>query len=282
MGTVPGVQSLLVAIGITTILVLAGISIFVAVGPWPADLAGRSPGGGGAGVLAITSGDGQAGGPIAASARALTTADADAIIRTVPGVTLISRVVFGSAVVSAGSLASPIGIQAVDASYVLNPAVQLVRGAFFTADDSIAANRVVVLGARPASSLFAGAQSPIGQTIRIGDLPFTVVGVLASGTTEAAESSVLIPFQTGQVRLFGATAALGEVLFQVRDASQTDLIVQQVQQLLRMRHQTRAGQADGFTISAPSTSASGPASQFVARLQYLSSQFACQAKTLCR
>ena len=61
-------------------------------------------------------------------------------------------------------------------------------------------------------------------------------------------------------------------------------VKQQVQQLLRMRHQTRSGQADGFTISTPSasaTSANGPAVQFVERLQYLSRQFACQAKTLC-
>jgi len=201
-------------------------------------------------------------------------------------VTLISRVVFGTAAVSSGNPGPPIGIQAVDPSYALDPAIQVARGAFFTAEDARAANRVAVLGARAANSLFAGAQSPVGQTIRIGDQPFIVVGVLGSqagGAAETSDGSVLIPFQTAQIRLFGATG-LGEVLLQVRDPSQTDLIVQQVQLLLRMRHQTRSGQADGFTISTPSasaTSANGPAVQFVERLQYLSRQFACQAKTLC-
>jgi putative ABC transport system permease protein len=276
VGAVPGVQSMLVAIGITTMLVLAGISLLVAVGPWPGDLAAGAPRDS---VLAIMPGE--------ATGRALTTADADAIVHTVPGVTLISRVVFGTAAVSSGSAGPRIDIQAVDPAYELYPAVQVARGAFFTAEDAVAANRVAVLGARAASSLFVGAQSPIGQTIRIGDLPFTVVGVLADqpgGAADTSDGSVLIPFQTGQVRLFGAAAGLGEVLLQVRDPSQTDLIVQQVQQLLRMRHQTRAGQADGFTIGtrrASAALASGPAVQFVDRLQYLSRQFACQAKTLC-
>ncbi|MDQ6673669.1 MAG: ABC transporter permease [Chloroflexota bacterium] len=286
VGAVPGVQSMLVAIGITTILVVAGIVILVVVDPWPGDLAMRGTRGGGSGVVAITSGAGQASGFASASARALTTADADAIVRTVPGVTLISRVVFGTAVVGSGGGPTSIGVQAVDPSYVLNPQVKLAGGAFFTADDAAAANRVVVLGARVASGLFAGAQSPIGQTIRIAGLPFTVVGVLGgqpSGTTDPSDGAVLIPFQTGQVRLFGATG-LGEVLLQVRDASQTDLVVQQVQHVLRTRHHTRSGQADGFTITAPSSSAaaaSGHGVQFVERLQYLSQQFACQAKTLC-
>ena len=141
--------------------------------------------------------------PGAASGRALTTADADAIVRTVPGVTLISRVVFGTAAVGVGNQGPPTDIQAVDATYALNPAVQVAHGAFFTAEDAIAANRVAVLGAQEASSLFAGAQSPIGQTIRIGALPFTVVGVL-DGQSAPSDGSVLIPFQTGQVRLFGA------------------------------------------------------------------------------
>ena len=205
---VGAVPAMLVAIGITTVVVLAGISILVAVGPWPGDPGTRALRGTGTGVLAITSDDSSP------ANRSLTTADADAIIRTVPGVTLISRVVFGTAAVSSGNPGPPIGIQAVDPSYALDPAIQVARGAFFTAEDARAANRVAVLGARAANSLFAGAQSPVGQTIRIGDQPFIVVGVLGSqagGAAETSDGSVLIPFQTAQIRLFGATG-LGEVL----------------------------------------------------------------------
>src|SRR5256885_9080306 len=107
------------AFGINTFLVLGAISVFVFVGPWPS--AGPT------GILAITPADG----------RSLTAADADAIVKSVPGVTLISRIIFGSAAVNSGPGEVRYGIQAVDASYALLPGAGLVRGAFFTAEDAI-------------------------------------------------------------------------------------------------------------------------------------------------
>lgn len=252
---------------VTIVLALACVALLVEYGPWAAD-----PAIGGMRILAITPGD----------QRGLTPADADAVGNAVSGVTLLSRVVSRTAVVSAGTVAPRLGIQAVDPSYAALPEASLAQGAFFTAEDSLAANRVAVLGSRAASSLFANADSPLGQTIHIGDVPFTVIGVLSSQTSVTADA-VLVPFQTGRVRLFGVTD-LGEVLLQVRDPSQTDTIQQAVQQMLRSRHQVRAGQPDGFTIGTPPASApptSGPAARFLNRFVSLSRQTACEAKALC-
>jgi putative ABC transport system permease protein len=113
----------------------------------------------------------------------------------------------------------------------------------------------------------------VGQSIRIGSVPFAVVGVLASST-----DAILIPFQTGQVRLFGTTA-LGEVDVQARDVSQTDAVAEAVQLLLRTRHQVRAGQPDDFTIRQPP--ASGTPMPITDRFRYLSQEYACAAKGLC-
>ena len=68
------------------------------------------------------------------------------------------------------------------------------------------ANNVAVIGQTVATNLFPDGQSPIGQLIRIRNVPFTVVGVLASkGSTGFGDQddTIMIPFQTGQVRLFG-------------------------------------------------------------------------------
>jgi putative ABC transport system permease protein len=243
------------AFGINTFLVLGAISLFVFVGPW------RSAGA--TGILAITPVDG----------RSLTTADADAVVKSVPGVTLVSRIMFGSAPIASGGGEPRFEIQAVDASYALLPGASLARGTFFTAEDALAANRVAVLGNQVASSLFPAQQTAVGQSIRIGNVAFTVVGVLAAST-----DAILIPFQTGQVRVFG-TSALGEVVMQARDPNQTDAVVQSIQSLLRTRHQVRPGQPDDVTVHQ--LTASGTPILVIDRFRYLAGQYACQAKGLC-
>jgi putative ABC transport system permease protein len=246
------------AFGINTVLVLGVLSLFIFIGPWPSEVSG-----GATGFLAITAGDG----------RSLTTADSDAIVKSVPGLTLVSRIIVGTAPVNSGT-GERFAIQAVDASYALLPGAGLAHGAFFTPDDAVAANRVAVLGGQAATTLFPGSLSPVGQTIRIGNVAFSVVGVLANPASDA----ILIPFQTGQVRVFG-TAALGEVVVQARDASQTDAIVQSIESLLRTRHQVRAAQPDDFTIHQPTFN--GTPIQPIDRFRYLAGEYACQAKGIC-
>ncbi|HEV7664202.1 MAG TPA: ABC transporter permease, partial [Chloroflexota bacterium] len=134
--------------------------------------------------------------------------------------------------------------------------------------------------------LFSGSESPLGQTVRIAAVPFTVVGVLAAqsgGSLDTSTNAVLIPFQSGQIRLFGA-APLGEIVLQTADASQTQSMVVQIQRVLRTRHQIQAGQSDGFTITLANslgTSAKGPLDNLAARVVNLSQQYACVAKALC-
>src|ERR1035437_524786 len=55
--------------------------------------------------------------------------------------------------------------------------LSVANGAEFTQQDVEGANKVTVLGQTPVDNLFSGAD-PIGQTIRIKNVPFTVVGVL--------------------------------------------------------------------------------------------------------
>src|SRR4029077_13427285 len=101
-----------------------------------------------------------------------------------------------------------------------------------------------------ASSLFPNGQSPIGQLIRIRNVPFTVVGVLqskgASGFGDQ-DDTVMIPFRTGQVRLFG-TQNINQIIVQVTDSTQIDTANSRIEALLRQRHQLQSYQADDFSI----------------------------------
>ena len=212
----------------------------------------------------------------------------DAITRQVPDITALSRAVFGTALVAAGGLDGQVPIQGVDPSFAQVTSDTVAQGTFFTSQDATSANRVAVLGQTLSNHLFQSGETAIGATIRIRNVPYTVIGVLASqqpsGTTENADDAVLIPFQTGQVRLFGATA-LDAVLVQVADANQTDAVSQEVEQLLRQRHQVQAGQPDGFTIRSvrptPAAGVGRTVTQFLGQVLDSARQYSCEAKGLC-
>jgi putative ABC transport system permease protein len=93
-----------------------------------------------------------------------------------------------------------------DFAYVRDYSVE--KGRFITDNDQGAGARVAVLGSQAASELF-GNLDPIGRQLKIGELNFTIVGVLqAKGSTGFGSSDdvILIPLETGYSRLFGARA----------------------------------------------------------------------------
>ncbi len=204
----------------------------------------------GSNVLTIQSGGNR--GPVqggAGSASTLKEEDAVAIQREVPGI-LISPVVQGNSQVIAGSTNWSTRVTAVRPEYQQIQSWQMASGAFFSAQDDAAARNVAVLGQTVVQNLFPGGQSPLGQVIRIRNVPFTVVGVLASkgsGFGGDQDDTILIPFETGQVRLFGI-AALNSIVIQAQNADQLDAITTQVTAILRARHRLQGNQANDFTI----------------------------------
>lgn len=219
---------------------------------------------------------------------ALTIADVDAIARVVAQVSVMSRVVSGSAPAVSVDTDPRAQVQGVDPAYAQLWSRPLVGGDFFSVQDATAANRVAVLGQTVAMRLFSNGQSPIGQIIRIRNQPFTVVGVLASHASlspASPDNSVLVPFQTAQVRLFG-TGSVYDLVLQVPDASQADLVTGQVQQVLRQRHKVAPGQADDFIVridsSTPPPASTAAVSQVLLRVFNEVQQYGCIAKGLCR
>ena len=141
-------------------------------------------------------------------------------------------------------------IQAVSPAYQQLQDWTLAEGWFFTDQDNTNASNVAVLGNTVETNLFAAGQSPIGQLVRIRNAPFRVIGVLAAkGSSFGGDQDdvVLIPFQTGQVRLFGASS-INQIVLEVGDARQMDDVQQEVEQVLRSRHQLQSAQEDDFTI----------------------------------
>jgi putative ABC transport system permease protein len=205
----------------------------------------------------------------------LSAGDVDAMTHQVRGVSAFSRMVTRTESVSAGGSSEQIEIQAVDPSYQRIENQHVVDGEYFSPDDSALTRGVAVLGQAANARLFPDQTSSVGQAIRIRNVTFTVLGVLArSGTDE--DMTVLVPFQTGVVRLFGASS-LDAVVFQV-EPGQTQSVSAELRTLLRTRHELRPGQVDDFAFS---TGTHTPDPNVVQQIVALSDQYACDVKGWC-
>ena len=205
----------------------------------------------GTNVLTISPGSTRSGGAQAGAGTgaSLKEADADAI-REVPGVARLSPIVSGNAQVIAGGQNWSTRVQAVRPDYQQIQNWQVAQGGFFGPQEDAEARNVALLGQTVARNLFPDGRPAVGEVIRVRNVPFTVVGVLASKGTGFGgdqDDTILIPFETGQVRLFGP-AALNSISVQAADPEQLAPMSDRITQLLRERHRLRAGQADDFTI----------------------------------
>jgi putative ABC transport system permease protein len=130
---------------------------------------------------------------------------------------------------------------------------EVAEGSSFTAEDQRALARVAILGSDVQAQLFPGERSA-GQTIRIGDVPFQVQGVLKSRGAGPGGGSldnlILIPVTTASKRLFHRDF-LTMLIVQLRDPAGSDAGVQALTAFLRERHHLPPSALDDFTVSNP-------------------------------
>jgi putative ABC transport system permease protein len=127
-------------------------------------------------------------------------------------------------------------------------------GRFLSADDENTAAAVVVLGPTTSQQLF-GAESPVGQTVTLNNIPLQVVGVLqssgsSSGTANNDDTAV-VPFSTAAQRLFGGNArtSVNAIYLSATSSDTLSAAYQEVQnELTNLHHITNSNNAD-FTIT---------------------------------
>ena len=129
------------------------------------------------------------------------------------------------------------------------------------------AARAAVLGTTVARELF-GADDPVGQSIRIGDQSFRVVGVLtrrgANPMGMDMDNRVVVPLSTAMKRMFNTTA-LSAVRMRANGVDEVDAVGARVATLLRERHRIGPGDTDDFAVRTP-TSIRAMASEMMSKL----------------
>ena len=128
---------------------------------------------------------------------------------------------------------------------------KIVQGTFFEESHVKAASRVAVLGQTVVDELFSGGD-PVGQTIRIKNLPFQVLGVLAKKGSNNwgrdQDDTIVLPYTTVQKKFQGGVLYVQSGLIGAVSARASFAAQEQITNLLRQRHNLGAGDEDDFRV----------------------------------
>jgi putative ABC transport system permease protein len=180
----------------------------------------------------------------------LTVEDMEAIAREIPGVTGVSPEVRNVTQVVAEHQNWATQVLGVSPDYFSIRQWALVEGEPFTERDIRAASKVAVIGRTTAQQLYGG-DSPIGRVVRIKNVPFVIVGLLAPrgfsmhGTDQ--DDVLIVPYSTAMKRVMGVTT-VRSIAIQAATASLLDSLPAQISELLRQRHRLGPGRDDDFTV----------------------------------
>ena len=188
----------------------------------------------------------------AGSNTTLTADDVDAIGRECPSVKAATPTVRanGQLVFGNQNWAPSAGITGVNEKYPEIKSWPVASGEFFTDADVRTASRVAVLGKTVVDNLFGGGD-PIGQMLRVRNLPFKVVGVLSvKGQNQFGQDqddTVLVPYTTAQKKLLTITWVNAANVSAI-SANATSAAQKEITDLLRQRHKLAPNQEDDFNV----------------------------------
>ena len=195
----------------------------------------------------------------AGTTQSLTEDDAAAIAREVPEVQVAAPSMRGSGQVIFGNSNWFTTFYGINNDYFEAREWPLVTGRDYEAAELSGAGKVAIIGQSVLSKLFGENALPeeaIGQTIRVKQVPFTVIGVLAkkgqSMLGSDQDDAVFVPLSTARNRLFGNQAGkqrrIGSMSVKTRDGASMAEAEEKIRSLMRQRHRLQQNQDDTFTI----------------------------------
>ena len=179
----------------------------------------------------------------------LTLDDAKAIAE-LPVVTRVSPMVRGRAQVIAADQNWNTSVEGGNEDYLAIRNWSLASGENFTARDVLVAEKVCLLGDTVVRNIFPD-QDPVGQVIRVKNLPFRVLGVLApKGQGQFGQDQddlIIAPYTTIQKKLLGITY-IQQVYVSAASSDQVEQAAVQITRLMRQRHRITNPDEDDFTV----------------------------------
>ena len=180
----------------------------------------------------------------------LTVEDLDAIKREVPSVSMVTPSINARSQLVSGNANWNTSVTGVSEQYPDVRKWSIQSGEFFTDADVRTAARVIVIGQTVGDNLFPGTD-PVGQTLRVMNLPFRVVGVMKKKGQDQQgrdqDDVSFAPYTTVQKKILGSPRVqIAYVSAISQDATYT--AQSQIAELLRQRHKLSANEPDDFTV----------------------------------
>jgi len=201
-------------------------------------------------------GFGGGGARVAAGSRfTLSEDDADAIREEIPQVQYVAASLRGGTQIVFAESNWSTQWQGVQADFFDINSWTIASGEGFDASDYSGGGKSVILGDTVRRELF-GDEDPVGQSVRIGRVPFTVAATLKAkgqgGFGQDQDDLVLVPLATARRRLMGATGApagaVRDIALGVARADDVTYVQGEVEALLRQRHKIQPGDDDDFSV----------------------------------
>jgi putative ABC transport system permease protein len=243
-------RTMLTMLGI--IIGVGAVIVMVAVGMGARSQIRDQINGLGTNMIVVTPGSSSAGGVSqgAGTFNRLTLDDVEKIRREAVTVSAISPVIatFTQAISGQGNWRTR--INGVSTDYRVIRDWETVQGTWFTETDVRTNRKVALIGKVVADNLFPG-MDPIGQRVQLRNVPFDVIGVLASkGQTASGNDQddiVILPYTTANTRLSGRQF-IPQILVSTSSPGEIPAAQEEVRQILREAHGLGTGEPDDFTI----------------------------------
>ncbi len=145
-------------------------------------------------------------------------------------------------------------INGISPSYLTIRDWSFTSGGPFTQTDLESAARVALIGQTIVGNLFEPGEEPVGAVIRIKNVPFRVIGVLAPKGQSAQgadqDDVIFIPFSTAERKVFGTSfiGSVGAMFGSTDQVEDLPMAAEQIREVLRSRHRIQTEQEDDFTI----------------------------------
>jgi putative ABC transport system permease protein len=192
----------------------------------------------------------------AGAASTLTDEDATALMKEMPAVQVAAAFMRGNNIqVVAGGENWATLVYAVDLGWFEAREWEVEQGRLFEPDELSRGAQVALVGDTVAQKLF-GDVDPVGQAVRVRNVPFTIVGLMKkkgqSTWGQDQDDVLLVPLSTGRQRVLGRNQAksrsVGSVYIKVREGESLADAENDAKALLRQRHRLQPNQEDDFSV----------------------------------
>ncbi len=182
----------------------------------------------------------------------LTIKDAQEIMKTADNIDSVAVASNESKQLMYGNQNWASSVYGVSNSYLYIKNYEIENGRGFQHEDSRNYSKVAIIGHTVAEELF-GDLDPIGRVMRVGNIPFKVIGTLKSKGSSGPmdqDDLVFIPITTAQRKVFGTNfpGSVKMILVKGEDADKLTALENEIQTILRARHHIGKNQEDDFKI----------------------------------